>query len=57
MFINYRRGGIVMLPFVVLGLLIAWFTDAPIPAMLSIALFGGATAIILIVLGKRSKQK
>lgn len=54
---NYRRGGIVMLPFVTAGILIAALANAPWAALVSIAVAGYAAAIVLIVIGKRPKAK
>ncbi|MDL2310405.1 helix-turn-helix domain-containing protein [Peptostreptococcaceae bacterium OttesenSCG-928-C18] len=51
--VNYRRGGLIMLPFVTIGIIIALIVNAPWIARCSIALFGYITSIILILLGKR----
>lgn len=53
--VNYRKGGIIMLPFVTIGMIIALIANATWTAILSIALFGYVTAIILILLGKRTR--
>ena len=53
--VNYRKGGIIMLPFVTLGIIIALIVNAPWMAMLSIALFGYVSAVILILLDRRTK--
>jgi len=53
--VYYRKGGIIMLPFVSIGMLIAFIANAPWMAILSIALFGYVPAIVFILLGKRTK--
>lgn len=53
--INYRKGGLIMLPFVTIGLVTALLANAPWIALCSIALFGYVTSSILILLGKRTK--
>ena len=53
--VHYRKGGIIMLPFVSIGMLIAFIANAPWMAILSIALFGYVPAIVFILLGKRTK--
>lgn len=50
---DYRKGGIIMLPFVTAGILIAWVFQAPWMALCSIAFFGYVASIVLILLGKR----
>lgn len=51
--INYRKGGLIMLPFVTVGILIAWVTQAPWMALCSIAFFGYGASGVLILFGKR----
>lgn len=53
--INYRKGGLIMLPFVTIGIIIALISGAPWMAICSISLFGYVPAFILILLGKRNK--
>jgi len=53
--VHYRKGGIIMLPFVSIGMLIAFIANAPWMAILSIALFGYVPATVFILLGKRAK--
>lgn len=53
--INYKRGGVIMLPFVTIGIIIALIIGAPWMAICSIALFGYVPAFILILLGKQTK--
>ena len=55
--VNYRLGGLIMLPFVTLALVIAYYLTAPWIALGSIALFGYVTAIVLIVVGKKVKRQ
>lgn len=52
---SYRRGGLFMLPFIVIGLLIAYLLNAPREALLSIGVFGLGTSLILILIGNRNK--
>lgn len=54
--VNYRRGGMFMLPFVTIGTIIAFITHAPWRAIFSIVFCGYVTAIILILLGKRPRE-
>ena len=54
--INYRRGGIFLLPAVTVAIIIAFLAGAPWMALCSIAIFGYVTAITLVVLGKRTKR-
>ncbi|GHV32405.1 hypothetical protein FACS18949_03200 [Clostridia bacterium] len=54
---NFRRGGLFMLPAIVLAIIIAVVFRAPVPALLSIGIVGFGTAIILIVLGDRTKSQ
>jgi DNA-binding XRE family transcriptional regulator len=54
--INYRKGGIIMLPFVTIGMIIAVLLKAPWMALCSIAFFGYVTAIVLILLGKKTTK-
>jgi hypothetical protein len=53
---NYRRGGLFMLPAVVCAIILAVILEAPVPALLSIGVFGFGTSIILILLGNRTKN-
>ena len=53
--VNYRRGGVFMLPPVTIAVVLALLLGAPWMAICSIALFGYVTSIILILLGKRTK--
>jgi len=53
---NYRRGGLFMLPFVVIALIIAIYVSAPTAALISIGAFGVGTSIILILVGDRRRQ-
>jgi hypothetical protein len=50
---NFRRGGLFMLPAVILAIIIALVASAPIAALLSIGGFGFGAVIILIVLGDK----
>ena len=50
---NYRRGGIFMLPSVIIAVIIAIFVSAPTSALISICVFGFVTALILILVGDR----
>ena len=54
---NFRKGGLFMLPFVALAIVFAIIVNAPVPALLSIGAFGFGTAIILILLGDKSKTQ
>ena len=54
---NFRRGGLFMLPAVILAIIIAFVVDAPISALISIGVFGFVTALILILLGDRKITK
>jgi len=53
---NYRRGGLFLLPGIAIGFIVAILLSAPIPALLSIGVFGFGTAIILILLGDKRKN-
>jgi hypothetical protein len=54
---NYRRGGLFMLPFVAAAIVLAIMLKAPMPALLSIGIFGFVASIVLILLGdKRAKS-
>ena len=55
--VNFRRGGLFMLPAVVLTIIIAFIVNAPIPALISIGAFGFGTALILVLLGDRRITK
>lgn len=52
--INYRKGGLFVLPGVTIGIIIALVASAPWMALCSIAFFGYVTAFTLILLGKRT---
>jgi len=54
---NYRRGGLFMLPFVIIAIVIAVFVSAPTAALISIASFGLGMAVILILIGDRRKEE
>lgn len=54
--VNYRRGGMFMLPSVTIGIIIAFIAQAPWMAIFSIAFCGYVTAIALILLGKRHSE-
>lgn len=54
---NYRRGGLFMLPFVSLGIILAYLFGDTGLAMGSIALAGYGMALILILMGNRSVSK
>ncbi|MDQ2086874.1 hypothetical protein RBH29_10595 [Herbivorax sp. ANBcel31] len=54
---NYRRGGIFMIPGVVLGITIAYLAGDKGIGMTSIALFGFVTSAILIIIGDRRNKK
>ncbi len=54
---NYRRGGLFMLPGVILGILLAYLLGDKGYAMVSITLFGFGTSAVLILLGNRSEVK
>lgn len=54
---NYRKGGLIMLPFVAIGLITAYLLNAPIQALLSISIFGFGCSLILIIIGDRRKIK
>ena len=51
--VNFRRGGLFMLPFVAIALILAFVLSAPVPALLSIGICGFGIAIVLILLGDR----
>ena len=51
--VNYRLGGLYMLPFVVIALISAYLLNAPNTALLSISLFGLGGSLVLLVLGKK----
>lgn len=55
--VNYRRGGLIMLPFVCIGLVAALVSGAPLPALLSIGFWGFIPAFILIGIGKCTTKK
>ena len=50
---NFRRGGLFLLPSVVLAVVIAFAANAPTFALASISAFGFVTAIVLILLGDK----
>jgi len=50
---NFRRGGLILLPATIFAIILAIAVNAPTSALISISVFGFATAIILIVLGDR----
>lgn len=50
---DYRKGGLIMPPFVTVGILVAWVSQAPWVALCSIAFFGYVASVVLILLGKR----
>ncbi|MCL2362642.1 MAG: hypothetical protein FWC73_12625 [Defluviitaleaceae bacterium] len=52
---NFRRGGLFLLPAVVLAVIIAGLFNAPVAAFVSIIIFGFVTAIVLILLGDNRK--
>ena len=52
---NFRRGGLFLLPSVLLAIVIAIIVNAPTSALISISAFGFVTAIILILLGDKRK--
>jgi hypothetical protein len=52
---NYKRGGLFMLPFITLALIIAFLFKAPWIALGCIAFFGYGTSIILISVGDKSQ--
>lgn len=54
--IHYRKGGLIMLPFVTLGLILALLLHAPWMALCAIAAFGYIPALVLILLGKRTQS-
>ena len=54
---NFRRGGLFMIPAIVLAVIIAAGVNAPAPALISIGAFGFGTALILILLGDRRTTK
>jgi len=53
---NYRRGGLFLLPAVVIAIILAGIFNAPLPAFISIFIFGFVTAIVLILLGDKTKE-
>ncbi|KAB3530934.1 hypothetical protein F8154_13525 [Alkaliphilus pronyensis] len=53
--VNYRKAGIIMTPFVLIGLTLAYFLGAPSSALATIAFCGLGCALILIMLGNRVK--
>ena len=53
---NFRRGGIFLVPGTALAVMLAIAFNAPIPALVSICIFGFITAIVLILLGDRRLQ-
>ena len=55
--VNFRRGGLFVLPSVVLAIIIAFIVNAPIPALISIGAFGFGAALILVLLGDRRITK
>lgn len=52
---NYRKGGLFLLPSVVVAIIIAILMDAPISALISIGIFGFVGSIVLILLGDRRR--
>jgi len=53
---NYRRGGLFMIPFIVIAMVIAIISGAPPSALISISIFGFGTALVLILVGDRSER-
>jgi len=53
---NYRRGGLFMLPFVLIALIGAYFFNAPNEALLSIGIFGLGGSFLLIIIGKKKNK-
>ena len=54
---NFRRGGLFLLPAVIIAIAFAVIMSAPVQALVSIGGFGFVTAIALIFLGDRRKTK
>jgi len=54
---NFRRGGLFLLPAVLMAILIALLVSAPTAAIISISIIGLLTAFILILLGDKSNAK
>jgi hypothetical protein len=46
-----------MLPFVAIGLIIAYLLHAPVQALKSISIFGFGCSLVLIITGDRRKNK
>ena len=55
--VNFRRGGLFVLPAVVLAIILAVIVNAPIPALISIGAFGFGATLILLLLGDRRITK
>ena len=53
---SYRRGGLFMLPFVVIALIGAYLFNAPNEALLSIGIFGLGGSLVLIIFGKKKNK-
>jgi len=54
---NYRRGGLFMMPFVIIAIVVAVLVNAPVYAVVSIASFGLITAVVLILVGDKRKEE
>jgi len=53
---NFRRGGLFLLPAVILAIVLAVVLGAPAPALVSIGATGFITTIILILLGDKRQS-
>ena len=52
---NFKRGGLFMLPGVILAIIIAGILNAPVAVFVSLFVFGFVTAMVLILLGDTTK--
>jgi len=53
---NFRRGGLFLLPAVMVAIILAGLFNAPLAAFVSIFIFGFVGAIVLILLGDKTKE-
>lgn len=53
---NYRRGGVFMIPGITFGIILAYLFGDTGRVMISLGFFGYGTALILILIGDRSKK-
>lgn len=54
--VNYRKAGLIMTPFVLAGLTLAYIFNAPSSALITIGVCGLGCAFILIALGNKAEK-